>query len=228
MRSGRINHPRATSAASDATRLLESTTEILGGAGLSFWLDQGTLLGAIRDNALLPWETDIDLSMWEADFHRVLEYAGAFAEHNIRVEHHANRKSIYLMLRRRSSIFVDIAGHRQVGDVVYKRFAQAHTSVWKRRAKRILDAGPPVLRDAVRSRVRAHSSTVIDVPIPAHWFADFREHEFLAVKGLRVPADAEAYLEYKYGPDWRVPRRDWDFYTEDGAIVHAKNHVEHG
>ena len=35
---------------------------------LPYWLDYGTLLGIYRDNSLLPWDSDIDISIFQSDF----------------------------------------------------------------------------------------------------------------------------------------------------------------
>jgi phosphorylcholine metabolism protein LicD len=40
---------------------------ILDRLGIHFWLDQGTLLGCIRENRLLPWDHDIDFGVWNSD-----------------------------------------------------------------------------------------------------------------------------------------------------------------
>ena len=46
---------------SNAAKALKETKNILDGFGVSFFLRQGTCLGAIRDNDLLPWDDDVDI-----------------------------------------------------------------------------------------------------------------------------------------------------------------------
>ena len=36
---------------------------------------------------------------------------------------------------------------------------------------------------------------------------------------FKVPANAEEYLTYRYGKDWRIPNKDYVYYRDDGAIV---------
>mgnify|MGYP003997540445 FL=1 len=47
-------------------RMLADTNSVLQKLGIVYWLDCGTLLGAIRDNQLIAWDNDIDLGCWKA------------------------------------------------------------------------------------------------------------------------------------------------------------------
>ncbi len=46
-------------------KMLEETSIVLSRLKIEYWLDCGTLLGAIRDNELISWDNDIDLGCWK-------------------------------------------------------------------------------------------------------------------------------------------------------------------
>ena len=55
------------------TKLLKKIHDICAENNLSYWLDFGTLLGAIRHSGFIPWDDDIDIGMVRADLERLLE-----------------------------------------------------------------------------------------------------------------------------------------------------------
>ncbi len=56
-------------------RLLKIFDRICREAGLRYWLDSGTLLGAVRHGGFIPWDDDVDVKMPLADYRRFLELA---------------------------------------------------------------------------------------------------------------------------------------------------------
>jgi hypothetical protein len=48
-----------------SVRNFQKAVEILKKVKVLFWLDQGTLLGCIRDHRLIPWDHDIDFGVWK-------------------------------------------------------------------------------------------------------------------------------------------------------------------
>tara|TARA_B100000809_G_scaffold241747_1_gene265211 strand:- start:746 stop:1699 length:954 start_codon:yes stop_codon:yes gene_type:complete len=105
-----------------AEKLLLEVKEVMGRLGVQFFLRQGTCLGAIRDNAFIPWDDDLDLGVIlgvnefaEQSIEPLLE---AFRESGYYVRSGSSDSLIYATLLK-DNIRVDMLFHRVIDKQIY-------------------------------------------------------------------------------------------------------------
>ena len=59
-------------------RLLSVVDAICKVEDLKYWLDCGSLLGAVRHEGFIPWDDDLDIAMHRDDYNKFLEIAGKY------------------------------------------------------------------------------------------------------------------------------------------------------
>lgn len=107
-------------------KLLTDVTSVLKREGITYWIDGGTLLGAVRHGEIIPWDDDADLGVFDCDWEKVCALKDRFLEMGYECElreciFKVFMDEIYLdekMNRCMGRPCVDIFSYIQIGKVI--------------------------------------------------------------------------------------------------------------
>jgi len=240
--------------------LLREVVRVLDELGVACWLDQGALLGIFRDGRFIPWDADIDLSVWDEDVREVepllrkrlssLEKARVdstfyvfrvnsapphqYLPVSIHRHFRRGREAVKWMKRAPSvrsfrglvyravlslgRLLVMKPGERALGYGMQTGASRPRRLV--SRMTRVVGRTLLWVRASIGIRLGEYLQDTCEMSADARYFKCLRP-VILGDLRLAAPADTEAYLELKYGPDWRTPRQEWKYWEEDGAVTRA-------
>ena len=183
-----------------AEKMLKDVTEIFEKHNVRYWLDFGTLLGIVREGRILPWDDDMDISIFEEDRQKV---------HDIVLPE--IKKLNYRIYSRY---------HHIVDDDVLKE--------GDFRAFRVRDCRWKFFRGYVKIDIFVMYKKDDDYywyeldnkhKIPSSLIEEFDQIEFNS-KLYTKPKDHDKFLTYHYG-DWRTPNKEYNAQI-DGLKTVAK------
>lgn len=179
-----------------AHNLLKDVHETLEHTRLTHFLIDGTLLGAVRDKDFIEHDSDIDLGVYanEWTYDTAERVIRELADKGITM-HHVYGKNInteYELTFKRDDIKIDLFFYRHTGDTMQHC---AFNNGW-----------------------RNGDSDVIRYAYPAFLIEELGTIDF---RGMRLPApkNAEQVLACKYGPEWHIPVKKWDWRTSPCNVV---------
>ncbi len=217
----------------------------LNSLGVAYWIDSGTLLGAIREKRIFPWDTDLDFGIWARDsavlFERIFQLEGRgykvrvqkscpFAQSlvQVRLPEEVTRGSslehvdIYLWKRFRDEARLrwlerPRGAFAALRQKYISRFIQLDRFFDKRLAAQPYLAGPHRL-NRLLFRLYCSGSLCEQHIVPAAHFSGLERTELYDIQ-VPVPSQPEAYLTLMYGEDWRQPKPDWNRYQPSRTIA---------
>jgi phosphorylcholine metabolism protein LicD len=235
---------------------LREVKEILDKYNIRYWLDHGSLLGAVREGKIIEGDSDIDLGTMFESTKQIVSTFPEFREKGF---------SVFLDDKYCTSNGISI--HRFGHEIGISLYCSENDNAWFRfilgknlfamfshllvhllsirvypKAEKIFASGdklrsliyrlafrlPISLRQSSRHLVwsifKRVGGKVYLLMVPKTYFEKLRTVEFYGMR-FSIPSDAEGYLEYHYGKDWKTPKKewktpkkDWDWTKEDGAV----------
>lgn len=143
---------------------------------IEYWVEGGTLIGAIRHGGIIPWDDDADVQMTTASYNRLLKLEDAMFVYNLAIVYETEFGNLMKIIRPNPSNpdswefpFIDVFKVKKQGDnLIYTE------KIW---------------RDSVRGgRIK-----ISDLyPLKRVKFGNYM---------VNAPANSKAYLKENYGPD---------------------------
>jgi hypothetical protein len=231
-----------------AIKNLKEVKKIFDKHDIKFWLDYGTLLGAVRDKRLIEWDSDIDIGVL-GNFDKIIslipELEGiGFGIHlgEFKIDKENSERELTI---RRFGISIEICLY-QIRDekayqilvwgpnsfsrklkLLYQFLSQRlyiKSAKWDFFVKAInsyLSLLPHALRGHISNLVRraAWRSGLKYILVAVPKY-HFENLETIEFYGMRfnIPSDVENYLKLHYGENWRTPKKEWFPAREDGTM----------
>ena len=173
-------------------KMLFETLDLFDRMGITYWLDDGSLLGIIRDGTLIPWDHDVDIGIPGESVERILALKYNFLPKYLLKPRHANNPWLPGPVR---SIKIKTVREK----IMHVNF---HIDLFVK--YRINDRYQWIDSDALKCVACKYYDKLETI----HWEG----------RSISIPSDPEAYLAIRYN-DWRTPSRNFSPSRDDGAVA---------
>lgn len=186
-----------------ARKFLILVAQLFDEANINYALEGGTLLGIVRDDQLLPWDHDLDLSVNQPETEKILRLKWKLLKMGLKLSIRRNQTknnliphgSVYLIkIKPTKKVILNVLkGHKTPHFVVcdiFIKFPDANYYYWQAKDK------------IMRIDRKYHDST-----------QTISYHN----TSLKVPNRYKDYLAEKYG-DWSIPVREWNCAKDEKTI----------
>ena len=178
-----------------AKEMLKKVTNVLDAKNIKYWLEGGTLLGIIREDRLLPWDNDMDISITEHYYDALLSSLDELKKLGYMVwdkefekDDEPFKKGVKRIIKIRNRRLYFIRG--EVALDIFIKFKKDDEYFWQ---------------------VGKKKKSVRD-----YFYDELKEHSFDG-KAYLVPKEVEEYLTFRYG-DWKTPVKEWNTFRDDKAV----------
>lgn len=204
----------------------QNVLRILDDASARWWIDSGTLLGFVRDNSVIQWDNDFDLSILVESEQEVQTVVDAFTNQGMAVKTYWYENQAFKLKLVNNYMDVDIQVFRQKSNQLISFFAYYGAKPNTNRSSVINLFYQASARLFLRKIERGmHAKGMINISLLKLLFCArigfwvYKADDILPIQrsgGFNLPHLAQNYLTFRYG-SWRHPNKNWDSQTMDGA-----------
>jgi len=210
--------------------------------GITFWLDVGTLLGAVAIKKMWAWDTDVDLGIWFKDLDKVVHALSTFKNEGFNVILSPKRG---LSIISPSNLFfpINVDWFRERNDCVWKvnhgrrrfqlnkllvamleyclnlaNFRAYAKETMETKLKTFFASFPKEFRQFISNlswKLLLKLQCFVPHVFPKHHFTSLKTILFYR-QHFNIPSDVDNFLTYCYG-DWKTPKKEWCYYKQAGA-----------
>ena len=206
---------------------LEMICSLLCELEIEYCIDSGTLLGLIREGALLAHDGDIDISVHKSQLNKLVDLKVRLNDkgYKCRILSFYGQKFKFKFWHFAEKRVIDINIFRKSQDNKYFICPQPFPIIKNEHflffySRKIIRVAFGIMKNIGSEfdlndfpwRIGTYHSTWA---IPHDYFSSF---EHLSAQ-LFIPKNHEEYLAFRYG-DWRKPNKSWDFRTDDKGLSH--------
>ncbi len=180
----------------EAESLLPGVTTIFEQHKITYWIEGGTLLGIRRENRLLPWDDDIDISLLSVEIPKLAALVKDLKSKGYRLRERRFKKTCdhfkegdLRMIKIRNRRFFGLLKGKVCLDVFVK-YTKEEKTYWE-----------------IDNKTKY---------VPLHFYESFKTIKFQN-KHYPIPENTDGYLTYRYG-DWQTPVKEWNTSTDDKAL----------
>jgi len=223
---------------------LQKVKDIFDKKTIEFWLDEGTLLGAVREKRFIPWDHDADFGTLITSIPKIQSCFEEIQNAGLEILFHPWRKHIKLLS---NGYDIDINPYylkgenatrtwyeyNKIGQILdyiiwtmeLKDFKYRKSNAPKSMTKIIMKFGnslPNGIKNPISKTLFLVFEKIgcrkVPISIPSHFFKNLGSVQFYNMK-FQAPKEVEKYLEYRYGKDWKTPKKDYVHTRDDQSII---------
>lgn len=217
-----------------AIETLQLLKDLFDKHNIEFWLNYGTLLGAVRDKRFIRWDNDIDLSTWNINRDKLEILAKELDKKGFET---GLFRTGLLIRKKKSQICVDVYIYRLdknkaiIEGIEFSNYfakmlhhlvmvnlttqyispnflKDKKTKIMHQILINISDCYKNIFFQISYKLFKFLGSFYFRKEIPSNYLTKLSTIDFYGMK-FKIPGNVEGYLKFIYGPLWKTPDKKW-------------------